>query len=207
MKIRLYHIAWVLCIFMAAIFFIMGVPRQQDQNDKNSPLTQTRPIAGADSFGGEFTLTDHHGHEVTNKSWPDKYRLIYFGFTFCPDVCPLGMTVIANALEALPQEFQDKIQPVFITVDPARDTAETLKQYVTLFNPNFIGLTGSEEQIDHIKKLYKIYAEKDGNGDDYMINHSAFTYFTDPDGVLVGLYPHETTAKEMADNIRQIMDH
>lgn len=195
MKLRLYHIAWVLCVILAAIFFLLGVPREQTST---SPLSGTTPIAGADMFGGAFTLTDHNGEQVTDKSWPDKYRIIYFGFTFCPDVCPLGMTTIANALSDLPQDIQDKIQPVFITVDPARDDAATLKQYVTLFNPNFIGLTGTDEQINHIKKLYKIYAEKDGSGDEYMINHSAFTYLVDPDGTLVGLYAHETTAKEMA---------
>lgn len=200
MKLRLYHIVWVICILLAATFFLLApsVPR-------NGTDSAPMPIAGADTFGGEFTLTDHNGATVTNASWPKQYRILYFGFTFCPDVCPLGMTKIANALDQLPQDVQDKIQPLFITVDPARDTADSLKQYVVLFNPKFIGLTGTDEQIEHVKKLYKVYAEKDGDGAEYMVNHSAFTYLLDPQGVLVGLYSHEMPAKEMAEQMRKVI--
>lgn len=203
MKLRLYHIVWVICIILAAVFFLFSMPRQPADTIS---LAKTTAIAGADGFGGAFTLTDHHGKQVTEKSWPDKYLILYFGFTFCPDVCPLGMTTIASALEKLSPETQAKIQPIFITVDPDRDTADVLKQYVPLFNPNFIGLTGTHEQIDHVKKLYKIYAEKDGDGKEYMINHSAFTYLIAPNGELVGLYAHETSSEDMAKNIRSVIE-
>lgn len=207
MKLRVYHIVWIICIILAVLFFALDIPRQGMQRADTSEtlLDATRTIAGAESFGGAFTLTDHHGNTVTETSWPDKYRLVYFGFTFCPDVCPLGLTTIANALDRLPKEMQDIIQPILVTVDPERDDAETLKQYVTLFNPNFIGLTGTVDQIEHMKKLYKVYAAKDGSGDEYMINHSAFTYFVAPDGTLIGLYPHETSAKEMAEQIETLL--
>lgn len=202
MKLRLYHIVWVMCIILAAIFFLFAVPRQPADT---ITLANTTAIAGAEGFGGPFTLTDHNGNPVTEKSWPDKYLILYFGFTFCPDVCPLGLTTIANALDKLPDDTQQKIQPLFITVDPQRDTADVLKQYVPLFNPSFIGLTGTDTQIDHVKKLYKIYAEKDGDGKEYMINHSAFTYLIAPNGELVGLYAHETSAEDMAKNIRSVI--
>lgn len=199
MRLRPYHYAWILCLVALIAFFALK-PASHPVGGETAPTA----IAGAENFGGDFTLTDHHGQTVTQNSWPDTYKILYFGFTFCPDVCPTGMSKISNALNTLPKETQDKIQPLFITVDPARDTTEILKTYTPLFYPRFIGLTGTDEQIEHMKKLYKVFAAKEGDSNtDYMINHSAFTYLLDPEGKLIALYSHDISATDMAADMKQ----
>lgn len=165
-------------------------------------------------MGGPFTLTDHMGNRVTEKSWPQKYLLVYFGFTHCPDICPRGLSTLTEALNKTSATALEKIQPVFITVDPARDTAEVLKEYMKAFHPKFLALTGSEAEIDAVKKAYRVYAEdpsqNHGQGHEHghgghdhsqsmgMINHSAFTYLMAPDGTLAHIFGHDATSAEIA---------
>lgn len=195
MPFRPSSVAWALCLLAGLSllgFYIGGTGNQRPDS-----------IATSTDFGGPFALTDHHGNRVTEKSWPGQYLLLYFGFLHCPDVCPTGLNKLAQAMNQLPEETAAKIQPLLITVDPERDDAESLKLYVDLFHPRLIGLTGTPEQIDHVKAAFKVYAQKDGNGKDYMVNHSAFTYLLDPDGELAGLYSHDITADDMAKQIKQ----
>lgn len=160
------------------------------------PVPTESSVAGA-AIGGPFTLIDHNGRAVTEKSWPGKYLLVYFGFTHCPDVCPLGLTTIAEALNGLPEATVKKIQPLFITVDPERDTAKSLHAYIPLFHEKLLGLTGSVAEIEKVKKDWRVYAEKQGSGADYMVNHSAFTYLMAPDGTLAHIFAHDTKPEEM----------
>jgi protein SCO1/2 len=167
------------------------------------------PLAGI-PLGGAFKLTDQDGKTVTEKSWPGQYLLIYFGFTHCPDICPLGLTKIAEALQVLPKETAAKIQPMLITVDPARDTAAELKAYVTLFYPTMIGLTGTQDQIDAVLKSFRVYAQKqiitdDQGGDqkNYMMNHSSFTYLIAPSGdKVIDVFAHDATAADIAEKLK-----
>jgi protein SCO1 len=187
-------IAWILCL---AIGVPMGILwHNQTQNTPESA------VAGVD-LGGPFTLVDQDGKTVTDKSWPEKYLLLYFGFTHCPDICPLGLNKMAEALKELPATQSDKIQPILITVDPARDTPPALKEYVTLFDSRLVGLTGSHQQIEHVKKLFRVFAQKQGDGDDYMVNHSGFIYLMGPGGKTLNIYVHETTAKQLADSLKE----
>jgi len=199
-KPRPSKIAWTICIIGLLLLFAAWLMQPQPSQ------FQETAIAASGSIGGDFTLTNQDGKKVTNKSWPGKYQLLYFGFTHCPDVCPLGLNKMAEALNMLPKSLADKVQPVFITVDPARDTPAEIKKYVILFYPTLVGLTGSEADIEHVKKLFKVYSAKQGDGKDYMVNHSAFTYLIDPQGQLVGLYSNDSTANEMADNLRKLLD-
>ena len=132
--------------------------KTQDINIQNTGSTPS-PLAGV-PLGGPFALTNQDGKAVTEGSWPGRYLLIYFGFTHCPDICPLGLTKMAEALQALPKETAAKIQPILITVDPARDTAKDLKEYVRLFYPTLQGLTGTQDQVDAVVKTYRVYAQK-----------------------------------------------
>ena len=196
------QIAWIVCLFAFALFIGLRLSTRPPQAQTNAVAVSTP--AGV-KIGGPFVLTDHNGHTVTERSWPGKYLLVYFGFTHCPDICPIGLGRIADALKELPADLRGKIQPLFITVDPARDTAKVMKEYVTLFDQNLIGLTGTDEQVKHVQKLYRVYAQKSGTGDDYMVNHSGFTYLMTPDGEMAAIFAHETTADDMAGQIKGIL--
>jgi len=197
MKLRLVHFVWLFCL-LAGIGFLLARPAPPTAEDTVSP------IAGP-GIQAVFSLTDHNGQPVTQASWPDKYLIVYFGFTHCPDVCPLGLNKIAEALNQLNAGQLDKLQPVFITVDPERDDVAALKAYVPLFHDKIVGLTGTPEQVDAVKKTFRVYAEKAGNGQDYMVNHSAFTYLMNPDGSLNNVFAHEATADELAEGFRKAL--
>jgi protein SCO1/2 len=153
------------------------------------------PLEGA-RIGGAFTLTDQNGQTVTERNFDGKYRIMYFGYTFCPDVCPTDVQAIGAAvkkLEASDPALAAKIVPVFVTVDPARDTPEVLKQFVSAFHPRMVGLTGTDDQIAKIKTEYAVYSSKGdaSPGGGYLVNHSRQAYLMDPDGKPLALLPQE----------------
>lgn len=158
----------------------------------------------ATNFGGPFTLTNQNGKTVTEEIFKNQYRLIYFGFTYCPAICPTELQKMTATLNAL-GPVGEKILPVFITVDPERDTVQTMKQYIEAFHPNFVGLTGTIAQIDQAKKSYKIYAAKvqDDTMSDYTMDHSSYIYFLDPDNNLIRIFKIDDTAEAMVTTIRQ----
>jgi len=153
------------------------------------------PLEGA-RIGGAFTLTDQNGRTVTERNFDGKYRIMYFGYTFCPDVCPTDVQAIGAAvkkLEASDPALAAKIVPVFVTVDPARDTPAVLKQFVSAFHPRMVGLTGTDVQIAKIKTEYAVYSSKGdpSPGGGYLVNHSRQAYLMDPDGKPLALLPQE----------------
>lgn len=142
------------------------------------------PPAGAPSIGGPFALVDHTGRAVTDADFRGKYLLVYFGYTYCPDICPTTLQVVTQALDALGVAAA-KIQPLLITVDPARDTARVLAAYVRHFHPSLIGLTGTPAQIARAAKAYRIYYARggdDASDEDYLMDHSSILYLMGPDG-------------------------
>jgi protein SCO1/2 len=159
-------------------------------------------VAGL-KIGGPFTLTDHTGKQVNQDSWPGQYQLIYFGFTYCPAICPTELQKMTRAMSALGERAQ-KIQPILISVDPERDTPEVLADYVDLFHPRLVGLTGTVPQINAVKRSYRIFASKvqDEDLSDYTMDHSTFTYLFDPEGNLISMYRIEDTADFMAADLR-----
>jgi cytochrome oxidase Cu insertion factor (SCO1/SenC/PrrC family) len=181
------------------------------KNPPNTQVPQPMMATGTASIGGPFKLTNHLGQKVTEKSWPNKYLLIYFGFTYCPDICPTGLQKIFASFDKLPTDTQNKIQPILITLDPARDNATTLKNYVELFSPKLVGLTGTQQQIDAVIKSYRVYAQKapDINGKidakNYMINHSAYIYIITPKGELQGVINSQQSATEIDSELRRLL--
>ncbi len=170
---------------------------------KTKPERETGLIAVTeDAFGGPFSLIDHNGKSVTEKDFAGKYRLIYFGFTYCPAICPTELSKITTTLNMLGDK-SEQILPIFITVDPERDTAEKMKNYVSLFHPSLIGLTGSPEAIKQTLKEYKIYASKrqDESMSDYTMDHSSFIYFIAPDNRLLHIFKMQDNAEMMAQTI------
>ena len=176
------------------------------QIEKSGPrdVVQAQP-----AIGGAFTLTDQNGRIVTDRSYDGSYRLIYFGYTFCPDACPTELAVMARAVDELGASG-NKVQPVFITVDPARDTVKQLAGYVPLFHPRLAGLTGTPEQIAQVAKDYKVYyaradADPKAGPDTYLMNHTSFVYLMGPDGKFLTVFPAETDAEKMAAEIKKYM--
>ena len=153
-------------------------------------------------IGGPFSLVDHTGAKVTEESFSGKYMLITFGYTFCPDICPTGLTKMSSALNKLGKNAS-KVQPIFVTVDPARDTAKALSDYVTHFHPSFKGLTGNAEQIDKIAKAYHVLYRKAESGDstEYLMDHTTFVYLMNPTGKLSMMFRYETDPADMANAI------
>lgn len=157
---------------------------------------------GGSSLGGAFALVDQDGKPVSDKDFKGKYRLIYFGYTFCPDVCPTDVAVIAKGLkayEAAQPELAARVQPIFITVDPERDDPKALKAFVGAFHPRLIGLTGTPAAIAAARKEYGIYAKKVVTSDpaNYLVDHFAVFYLFGPDGAPIAFLPHGAEAPEV----------
>jgi protein SCO1/2 len=154
--------------------------------------------------GGAFELIDHTGNTRTEQDFRGKLMLVYFGFSYCPDVCPTDLMAIGQALELLGPDA-DAVQPIFITVDPARDTTAHLAEYVVLFHPRLIGLTGSDEAIRKAADAYKVYYAKVALGKDqgdYTVDHTAYIYLMDRNGKYLGFFPPGTSAERMVEIIR-----
>ncbi len=153
--------------------------------------------------GGPFALTDQTGKLRSSSDFRGRLMLVYFGFTTCPDVCPTDLQAIGLALDKLGRDA-DSVQPIFITVDPERDTAAHLAEYVPLFHPRLIGLTGSAEAIRNVADAYKVYYARVPlkDGDDYTVDHTAYIYLMDRDGNYLGFFPPGTSADRMVEIIR-----
>lgn len=159
------------------------------------------------SIGGPFTLIDTRGKTVTDQTYRGKWLLIYFGYTFCPDACPTALNDMGVALQKLGDEA-GKLQPLFITVDPKRDTVEVLAEYLKSFDPRIVGLTGSQEQTDSAAKAYRVYvAPQKSEGGDYLVDHSAYFYVMSPQGKFVNVIAGDATGDQLADKLRAMMAH
>ena len=156
-------------------------------------------------IGGPFILLDSDGNNVTDADFDASYLLISFGFTSCPDVCPTALQSIGQAMDLLGQDG-DRVQPLFITLDPERDTPEVVGDYAEAFHPKLIGLTGSAAQIAQAAGAYRVYYAKvpDPNDDDagYTIDHSAFIYLMSPDGTYLTHFSHASTPEDIAAGVR-----
>jgi protein SCO1/2 len=152
-------------------------------------------------IGGPFTLTDQTGKPRSDTDFRGKLMLIYFGYTYCPDICPTDLITIAQALDSL-GPAGNTVQPIFITVDPERDSVDTLADYVSSFHPRLIGLTGTPEDIRRVALAYKVFYARKGSGEDYTIDHTGVTYLIGRDGGYLGFMPPQTTPERLADIIR-----
>jgi protein SCO1/2 len=170
-----------------------------------APVAPARPPLEGARIGGPFALTDQNGRAVTDRDFAGKYRIMYFGYTFCPDVCPTDVQAIGAALKLLDPALAARIVPIFVTVDPTRDTPAVLKAFVSAFDPRMVGLTGTPQQIEAVKKAFAIFSAKgdDAPGGGYLVNHSRQTYLMAPDGKPIALLPQEQGPQAVADEIRR----
>lgn len=152
------------------------------------------------AIGGPFALTDTTGKRFTDKDLLGSYAVVYFGYTYCPDVCPTTLNHLAEALDRLGAKAK-RIRPVFITIDPRRDTPEVMKQYVSAFSPNLIGLTGTEAEIAAVAGEFRVYyaQHRTGDGpDDYTMDHSSVLYLIGPDGRFIAPLRADASAEQLA---------
>ncbi|MCC7259559.1 MAG: SCO family protein [Alphaproteobacteria bacterium] len=193
---------------LAALWQVAGL--------RNEALTSgaVQSDAGTVLIGGDFLLTDSAGAERSSQEFLGKYLLVYFGYAFCPDVCPTDLTKLSKVMAALGGDAA-QIVPIFITVDPARDTVEKLADYKNGFDSRLVMLTGSDTAIAEAAGQYRVYyakvPEESGNGADsektgeYLVDHSAFTYLMGRDGKYVRHFGHEASAEEIVEAVRGIL--
>jgi cytochrome oxidase Cu insertion factor (SCO1/SenC/PrrC family) len=158
------------------------------------------PAGGVALVGGPFALTDQRGQPVTDRDFAGRYMLIYFGYTFCPDFCPMSLSTMTRALDLLPPDQAERVVPILITIDPERDTVEQLAEYAPLFHPRLVALTGSRDAIKEAARAYRVYFSRVGEGDDsdYLMDHSTFIYLMGPDGGYLRHFGHTVSAEEVA---------
>ncbi len=204
-------------ILLLAASELLGVAQVQGQGSLPASLP-TPPVVAP-----SFSLVGQQGQAVTDEDFRGSFMLVYFGYTFCPDVCPLGLQRMSQAIAALGADGA-RIVPVFITLDPERDTSEVLAAYTSHFHPRLIGLTGTLEQIDAARKTYGVRSFKlflppsfddedserenesvDSDNSRYLMQHSASTYLVDPDGRLARTFPHEMSSREMARQLQGLV--
>jgi protein SCO1/2 len=158
-------------------------------------------------IGGPFTLAATNGQSVTDQTYRGKWVLIYFGYTYCPDACPTALNNISVALERLGTEAA-KLQPLFVTVDPQRDTRDEMGEYLKPFDSRIIGLTGTKDQIDNVIKEFHVYASAEKSeryGSNYYVSHSSYLYLMDPRGNFVNVIHGDATGDELATWLREKM--
>jgi cytochrome oxidase Cu insertion factor (SCO1/SenC/PrrC family) len=162
---------------------------------------------GQPAIGGPFTLIDQNGRTVTNDTLKGKPTLIYFGYTFCPDVCPTSLLLMETAVEKLGPDAAKKVNLVFITIDPERDTQKLIKDYVGNFSPTFIGLTGTPEQVTAAARAYRVYYQKvpGKDGAPYLMDHSSIVYLLDRNGRFVTHFTHEAKAEAIAAGVERLL--
>jgi len=176
----------------------------------NGQIAQSGPVtavSGKADIGGAYELVDHNGKTVTDKDFLGKAQLIFFGFAFCPDVCPTALQKMGVALDMSGDAAAD-YQPIFITVDPTRDTPEMLAQFVTAngFPDGLVALTGTQAQIDQAKKAFKVYgakADDPASAAGYTFDHTSLIYMMDKNGEFLDVFSHRTTAQDMANRLVQ----
>ena len=155
----------------------------------------TPPLAGA-RMGGPFALTSHEGRRVSSDALAGKYRIVYFGYTYCPDVCPVDLQLVSAALRQFEQtdpRRAARVQPVFITTDPARDTPAVLRDYLDDFHPRILGLTGTPAEIGNVARAHGIYfsAREPAEGGGYLVDHNRIAVLYGPEGEPITILPHD----------------
>ncbi|HEY6917128.1 MAG TPA: SCO family protein [Allosphingosinicella sp.] len=184
--------------FLLALFVLLAACSQP---------AETPPLEGA-ALGGAFTLVDQDGKTVTEKDYAGRYRIVYFGYTYCPDVCPVDLQMLMKGFAAFEQAEPDKaakVQHIFITVDPERDTPAVMKQYVRAFHPRLIGFSGTADQVKAAAKTFGVYYQRrDVEGaSEYLMDHSRNAVLFDPDGKPIALLPQDQGADAVAAELKR----
>lgn len=189
---------WNLGILITILCGLLSFSANSHEVSKNEVVPQG-PV------GGPFSLVDHTGRDVSDADFKGKYLLVYFGFTHCPDTCPIGLYTVSTALNQL-GELADQVRPLFVTVDPTRDTVDVLANYVKAFHPRMVGLTGTHEQVRAMAKTYGMdYMTGEFDGE-YVVYHTAFTFLMNRDGKFLKAFADGVEIDELSHAIREVLE-
>lgn len=196
------------CLAVVGVWFGTNLPGLPGTHSSQPALLGKTTRTGTAAIGGPFTLASTKDESVSDQSLRGKWLLIFFGYTFCPDLCPTALANLSNALEKFGSDAA-RLQPLFITVDPHRDTREVMANYLKSFDPRILGLTGTQAQIDQVIKEYQVYvaADKSKGGDDYLVSHSGYLYLMDPQGKFVNVIQGNEDGDAIAAWLRKEMSH
>ena len=195
---------FVLIAVLFAGFVILGAEAFLALSLHETPRGAAGTLLGS-AIGGPFRLVDQDGKAVTDADLKGKWSLVYFGYTHCPDACPTALNDIAIALDELGSK-RSAVRPVFITVDPERDTPEVLKAYVTAFDAPILALTGTPEEVARAAKGYRVYYAKHPEaGGDYSMDHSSVIYVMDPEGRFTASFTHQSAPEEIAERLKKLL--
>ena len=196
---------WGMVVLAVLLFGGAYIFQASDRKQMSSGAEGT----GEAAIHSDFSLTDHQGNRVTEASFPGRWQLVFFGFTHCPDVCPTTLAYMADALDRMGPEA-DRVAPLFITIDPVRDTPDVMAEYVGAFHPALIGLTGSEKDVAAAAEAFRVYSEKlddDTAPDGYLMAHSGHIYLMAPDGRYQTVFREgDQSAEDMAIRVLAIMN-
>lgn len=178
---------------------------QRERERKLQVALSRTETAGKAAIGGPFQLIDHEGRAFSSRDLLGKFALLYFGFTHCPDICPEELEKMAAAVASLDEETRKAVQCVFITLDPERDSVAQVKQYTKEFSKDFIGLTGSSQQVKDAARAYRVYFTRTNDEEDYLIDHSIIMYLINPAGDFVTFYGKNFTKDTLADSLKSVL--
>lgn len=199
MKYILVFIFAVLAIATIAI----SLPRESELTTKSTEST------GQVAIGGKFSLVDTNAKPVTEKDFRGRYNLVFFGFTNCPNVCLIAAQTMRELMELLDEQERKNLIPIFITLDPERDTPEKMKKWLSGYSTYFVGLTGTKQQVEDARARYKVYSQirrTNPNDKDYLVDHSSYMYLMDPEGNYVAHFAHDIPLEELLKGIRKHID-
>ncbi len=196
-------------LFISLVFFMIGAAAAVAvlNNRLEGPSPKFIKVEGKAAIGGDFALTDHTGKRVTQKDFAGRHMLVFFGFTSCPDICPTALQTIAQAMDLLGPSAE-RVIPVFITIDPERDTVERVAAYVGQFHDRMIGLTGTARKIQAVAKTYRAYFEKvadESSSEDYAMDHTSIIYLMDGNGEYAAHFAFNTGGEEIARRTAEIV--
>ncbi|KAK6125979.1 hypothetical protein DH2020_040287 [Rehmannia glutinosa] len=200
----------LLCTGAGLVYYYDREKRRHIEGISNaSNAVKQGPSVGKAAIGGPFRLIDHNGKSVSDKDFIGKWNLVYFGFTHCPDICPDELQKMAEAIDKIKEKSGMEVVPVFISVDPERDTVEQVREYVKEFHPKLIGLTGSPDEVKNAARAYRVYYMKtEEEGSDYLVDHSIVMYLMDPNMQFVKFFGKNYDATSLADGvIQEIKQH
>lgn len=195
----------ILIICTGAILYLVSTP--PENTSATSVTVRTNTVKTVSSLGGAFEMLNQDGQTVTEADYDGSYKLMFFGFTHCPGICPGELTKMSSVLDILEENGQaEKITPIFVSIDPARDTPEVMKEYIEVYDSRLVGLTGSQEQVDAMKDAYKVHASKVEmemmDPGEYMMDHSTFTYLMSPENDLLLVFDMQDKPEQIAEEIK-----
>lgn len=193
----------VIGVSVAFLVLLAGLPVAYLNWPARVPVAAA--ISQGASIGGPFELQDHHRQSVTAETFQGRWTLVFFGFTHCPDICPTAMRQVARVLQGLDGKAE-QLQPLFITLDPQRDTPELLAEYTAFFDPRILGLVGTAEQTRQVADAYSVYFKKVEVGDTYTLDHTTTLYLMGPDGTYKRHYSAQASVASMVQDIAQALD-